>query len=449
MLKLLSINQFQEGEETIYNCTYKDGEEIYEFRLDGWDEVRITEELIPNANNQEYLEEFIQEYNEERFVIEAIADMFDNFYMEVNSFRLGKTASEIIIKNIREGNSNNKNTLKNFLELLDKNVSVFVREQFLSWIDYMNRDDTSSFTILPDGSVLGYKGCTRDEDGALVSIHTGPAYVDGEYMNGHIPNKDGSVITMDRVQVEANPYEGCSVGLHIGSWDYASNFAHGKDTLIVCKFDPRDVVSVPTDCEHQKVRVCKYEVIGLVREPLPGGFMDDDFDPAEYLARQNLLSNDFTTPENSYIRGFKLVDNNLIVKHKNKSIVSYKDFNQEMLNDWLNAESFEDYFEEHIYNNLEKEVLLEAEVIAKKRFGSIIYQLKDISDRFTALEVTTDVTVLHGAAETYIINDSVEDYLKDWFEDLDFDRFFERTIKENLDVDLFVQDEGEEELEYC
>jgi broad specificity phosphatase PhoE len=31
---------------------------------------------------------------------------------------------------------------------------------------------------------------------------------------------------------------------------------------MICKIDPADVVSVPLDSEHQKVRCCKYEVVG-------------------------------------------------------------------------------------------------------------------------------------------------------------------------------------------
>jgi hypothetical protein len=43
----------------------------------------------------------------------------------------------------------------------------------------------------------------------------------------------------------------------VGSEEYATSF--GQRTVIV-KVNPRDVVSVPLDCDCQKMRVCEYEV---------------------------------------------------------------------------------------------------------------------------------------------------------------------------------------------
>ena len=35
----------------------------------------------------------------------------------------------------------------------------------------------------------------------------------------------------------------------------------GGNKLMICKVNPRDVVSVPNDCRCQKLRCCKYEVV--------------------------------------------------------------------------------------------------------------------------------------------------------------------------------------------
>ena len=48
--------------------------------------------------------------------------------------------------------------------------------------------------------------------------------------------------------------------MHIGSFDYANDWSSGGKLLLV-RFNPRDAVSVPSDCSCQKLRVCKYEVI--------------------------------------------------------------------------------------------------------------------------------------------------------------------------------------------
>ena len=40
------------------------------------------------------------------------------------------------------------------------------------------------------------------------------------------------------------------------------------DRVVIVKVNPKDVVSVPTDCECQKVRTCEYQVIADYEGPL-------------------------------------------------------------------------------------------------------------------------------------------------------------------------------------
>jgi hypothetical protein len=58
---------------------------------------------------------------------------------------------------------------------------------------------------------------------------------------------------------------GCSVGLHVGTYDYASNFTLN---VLEVHVNPRDVVSVPTDSNWAKVRCCRYVVIKEVERTL-------------------------------------------------------------------------------------------------------------------------------------------------------------------------------------
>ena len=86
-------------------------------------------------------------------------------------------------------------------------------------------------------------------------MSSGRATVNGTTHIGHIPNPPGAVVEMPRTQVNGDRHNGCSTGLHVGTWDYASTF--GPKTLIV-SVNPRDVVSVPKDCGYQKLRTCRY-----------------------------------------------------------------------------------------------------------------------------------------------------------------------------------------------
>lgn len=150
--------------------------------------------------------------------------------------------------------------LVNFFEKVQQNPSEHSREQLYRWLA------KHEFTISYEGDIVGYKG-VRDD---LTSVHTGPAIVDGVAMDGHIPNKPGTVIEMARTAVQFDPGIGCAQGLHVANWRYASSWS--QKTLEV-HVNPRDVVSVPTDSNDEKVRVCRYFVVGVVTVPFEGAVL--------------------------------------------------------------------------------------------------------------------------------------------------------------------------------
>jgi hypothetical protein len=67
---------------------------------------------------------------------------------------------------------------------------------------------------------------------------------------------------MPRNKVDDNKENGCSYGFHAGSVDYAKNFMDRDGHLMLVEINPADVVSIPTDCQFQKLRTCKYKVVG-------------------------------------------------------------------------------------------------------------------------------------------------------------------------------------------
>lgn len=171
--------------------------------------------------------------------------------------------------------------LVKFWERLAANPNPHSVEQLYRWLEVQD------IVIDPDGMLLGYKGVVKstDEEGNVTykSVNTGTAIVDGETVTGAIPNHIGAVVTMPRSAVEFDPSNGCSTGLHVGTWDYARGWARGAVLLV--EVDPRDVVSVPTDCNSQKLRVCRYEVIDVIEseltDPLYGDSAYDDYDEDE------------------------------------------------------------------------------------------------------------------------------------------------------------------------
>lgn len=62
--------------------------------------------------------------------------------------------------------------------------------------------------------------------------------------------------------------------VHVGSKSYASSFSNGGK-VVICKINPADVVCVPYDSSQQKMRVCKYVVVGEDGGELSSTVFDD------------------------------------------------------------------------------------------------------------------------------------------------------------------------------
>ncbi len=155
-----------------------------------------------------------------------------------------------ILRSLKEGLEDHK-PLVNFMEKVYTNTNEHTRESLFRWLN------TEDFTIDADGDIVGYKGLRSD----YTSVHAGPGIVNGEsFEQANLDNSPGNVVEMPRSEVTHDPAVGCARGLHVGSWDYASSFGNG--VTVEVRVNPRDVVSVPTDCNDQKMRVAKYRVVG-------------------------------------------------------------------------------------------------------------------------------------------------------------------------------------------
>lgn len=176
------------------------------------------------------------------------------------------TLADVIKRMFEEGKTLDFKPLVNFLEKASTNPSLKSIEDLYRWVS------KGDLVIDPDGDIVAYKAVRVDENGVSTSIHQGPAFVNGEEFNGHVPNNPGTVISMARSLVVDDPHVGCSVGLHAGTYDYARTFQKWNSRyhtrLILVKINPRDVVSVPHDEEDRKMRVARYTVLSEIEERL-------------------------------------------------------------------------------------------------------------------------------------------------------------------------------------
>lgn len=152
--------------------------------------------------------------------------------------------------------------LVNFFEKVQQNPTVHSQQQLYT---FLNRHQ---ITIADDGDIVAYKGMVKsyDEDGDYYYPTThGHIIVDGEDFanSGEAKQRIGSIVTMPRSEVNHNPNQGCSVGLHVATFSFAKGYG---GTVLEVRVNPRDVVSVPAS-DTQKVRACRYVIQGEIENP--------------------------------------------------------------------------------------------------------------------------------------------------------------------------------------
>ena len=153
------------------------------------------------------------------------------------------------------GGGEDPEPLFKFWERLQRNPSMRSVEQTWPFMEHM------SIPITKDGCLLAYKGVNSN----LTDKYT-----------GQVSNEIGTINEMARNKISDDPNQGCHYGFHVGALAYARSFA---SRVVICKVDPADIVCVPYESSHQKMRVCKYKVVGHWNgQPMP----NTTIDPGDY-----------------------------------------------------------------------------------------------------------------------------------------------------------------------
>lgn len=194
----------------------------------------------------------------------AVAQRFDQLSERVSvadghvyfdGDKVDSTITQQIVRCLEDPDAGDWKPLVLFMENVAANPNEHSRQQLFDWL----RD--REFTITSDGCFIAFKGVRNrngEDDYPYQSSSTGEAIVNGERFTGNIPNGVGATVEMPRSDVQHDPSHGCSTGLHVGTYKYAQGYASGA--LLTVYVNPRDVVSVPSDCNAEKMRVCRYVV---------------------------------------------------------------------------------------------------------------------------------------------------------------------------------------------
>jgi hypothetical protein len=139
----------------------------------------------------------------------------------------------------------------NFVRKMRENPSYRIRNQLWGFIEACQEE--GGFTIAEDGDIMAYKVVSSD----FKDKHTGT-----------FDNSIGAVVEMPRNEVDDDPNNTCSSGLHFCAYSYVKSFSGLGDRLVLVKINPADVVSIPNDYGNAKARCCRYKVVSEIDSPL-------------------------------------------------------------------------------------------------------------------------------------------------------------------------------------
>ena len=154
--------------------------------------------------------------------------------------------------------------LVNFLNNIMENPSMQSQKELYDFLEHEH------LPVTEDGHFLAYKAVRSDFK---------------DKYRGLFDNSVGQVCTMQRAKVDDDRGQGCSNGLHAGALNYVAGYGslENGDRIVIVKINPKDVVSVPSDCNYEKLRTCRYEVVGeyageLLKPLYKADFSQDDYE---------------------------------------------------------------------------------------------------------------------------------------------------------------------------
>ena len=211
-----------------------------------------------------------------------------------------------ILKSFDPNSEDHIRAIINFLDRVENNPADIEVGKFLQWAM------RNGIVLTEYGSIVGYKSMLRVEPGdygkyfdlgikpngdsttvhdfvhenhvaeLFRPAHQGPGITDGVSWNLYIPMYVGSTVEMPRDRVDSSGQVACSVGLHVGNYNYAEWFNNGEEgeTVGLVLVAPEDIISVP-DYDFDKYRVCRYRIIhaGIESELESTYYVGETYEP--------------------------------------------------------------------------------------------------------------------------------------------------------------------------
>jgi hypothetical protein len=225
---------------------------------------------------QEVVEEVSKLVQESRNIITIGKYKFAQFGHNVYfSEILSLAVPPVLLEMMKQSDEYKLDCLINYFRLLALNPDPNIVEKIT---DYVVR---GQFKISNLGFLVGYKKVTSRSNTSqsyikesgdhfynILESNKTIEYSDlidkCEFTDSHTKRmtiKNGHLITMARKDCDNNPNNGCSTGLHIGTYSYSSSFS--GNVLLLCLFSPSDIANLPL-AEPNKLRASAYIPLGIL-----------------------------------------------------------------------------------------------------------------------------------------------------------------------------------------
>ncbi len=172
---------------------------------------------------------------------------------------------------------------------IDTKLADFVSAQYIRvktklkkspknyFVGYSKTDNGEELIIYTDIAKFNGKamGSLADLYTKLSDENISPVYTDAH--SGTFTIQIGQPVTMPREECDSKQENTCSNGLHVAGRSWLANGYFGQISLMVL-VNPADVVAVPPSDNYDKMRVCAYYPIALIKRDKDGQIIDEKID---------------------------------------------------------------------------------------------------------------------------------------------------------------------------
>lgn len=164
---------------------------------------------------------------------------FEDGVLRYNGAKIDNKLSRRVLELVSEGYK--LDPFIKFMELCYQNPNPTVIDNLY---DFM---ETTGIMLDEDGWVVGWKKVRED------------GY---DYYSGTVLYEVGKTVKIDISECDLDSRKESSMGLHVGSRNYAENLWHkGQGKLLLVRVNPEKVVCVPEYSSMEKLRACEIDVL--------------------------------------------------------------------------------------------------------------------------------------------------------------------------------------------